>query len=117
VRDQPNGRLRSNGLASGSKALESSLDGRLRLSDLNRRSSSRETAAALLAGHRSGAQCSSEHRVAAVEVNGRKAQGVERRHGSERGKSSEGMELQERSGTKQGRVARRGGNRQEGEKP
>ena len=41
-----------------------------------------------------------------ARVNGTKASGVERRHGSGRGKSSEGSELHERSGMKEGRVAR-----------
>jgi hypothetical protein len=36
-------------------------------------------------------------------VNGKKVEGAERRHGSGRGKSSEGQELHERSGMKQGR--------------
>jgi hypothetical protein len=35
--------------------------------------------------------------------NGRKVEGAERRYGSGRGKSSEGLELHERSGMKQGR--------------
>ena len=41
-----------------------------------------------------------------ARVNGMKASGVERRHGSGRGKGSEGSELHERFGMKQGRVAR-----------
>jgi hypothetical protein len=51
-------------------------------------------------------------------VNGRRAAGAERRHGSGRGESSEGIkELHERSGMKEGRSACRGASRQEGAKP
>jgi hypothetical protein len=39
-------------------------------------------------------------RLVPAEVNGKKASGVERRHGSGRGKSFEGLELHERSGMK-----------------